>query len=242
MQRYSYGTCGGISSVGIDPANFMTRPFSSEMLLLAREIHEFLLKHRSQLNLNTVDLTSPFNHCTILLYYASKDTKPLLFLRPHSDCQYSHHTGKFLPSANSQVQNTVTVVYSLGSTRYLKWSRRSLVNGSRSKKWRNDNEWNTTFNITSDSLSFIHPDDENPMSPKNSDKLHQYLHGGVQLSKDAFSIGFAFRVVDSIKDYNTETNLMSLCQHIAEYKQSYKDIHKISDCFHRNILNFFINI
>ena len=42
-QRYRYGTGGEISSVGIHPANFMTRPCSSEMSLLAREIHEFLL-------------------------------------------------------------------------------------------------------------------------------------------------------------------------------------------------------
>ena len=238
-KRFSYGTGGGISSVGIDPARFMTRPFTCELLILSRAIHELMLKNKSLLNLDSVDLTTPFNHCTILLYYASNDTKEKSILRPHTDCQYSHNTGLFLKSANSQLKNTATVVYSLGSSRNLKWSRRQMTKGAKGNKWQDDKNWSTTYQLSSDSISIGHPDDEDPMSPLNRDNLYQYLHGGVNITDDKFSVGFAFRVVDSIKEYDPNTNLMISDCKGSEFEQSYNNIEYNSRQYHMRMLNLF---
>ena len=37
--RYTYGSGTGISSVGMDPSNFVTRPFTPSLDIIARELH-----------------------------------------------------------------------------------------------------------------------------------------------------------------------------------------------------------
>ena len=39
-----------------------------------------------------------------------------------------------------------------------------------------------SFELRTDSLTIIHPNDENPMSDKNKDVMRQYLHGDVHVS------------------------------------------------------------
>ena len=101
-----------------------------------------------------------------------------------------------MPSANSQVENTPTVVYSLGSVRDLKFSRRRIIKGKKGNKWLYDTDWGATYQLTSNSISIIHPGDENP------DPLFQYQHGGVKVGKGELSIGLAFRIVKSIQEYD----------------------------------------
>ena len=44
----------------------------------------------------------------------------------HTDYVYSVSNGKYIPKLNSQVENTPTLIYSLGSSRTLKWKSRHL--------------------------------------------------------------------------------------------------------------------
>ena len=67
VQRYSYGTGGGINSVGIDNSNFMTRELSPQMVELSHQLHDMLRGNQHVLGLGTVDLSTPFNHCTLLM-------------------------------------------------------------------------------------------------------------------------------------------------------------------------------
>jgi len=203
VRRYSYGTGAGISSVGIDITNFMTRELTPPMNELSIKLFEMLKCNRVKLNLENVDLSNTFNHCTVLMYYASDKIKKLSDLGKHCDCTFSVHNGKFIPSANSQAKNTVTVIYSLGGERELTWSRRRRENGH----WQYDS-WSTNYQLTKDTVTIIHPDDEDPELPLSSNVSYQYQHGCSGVKNDNFSIALVFRVVTSIRAYDLKTNIM----------------------------------
>ena len=124
VRRYTYGSGTGSSSVGMDPCNFVTRVMSEEMLALSKEVHNLLLKNRSYFKLEDANLSLHFNHCTVILYYAGENLKESSKLGIHSDCVYSVRDGCYVKKDNSQIQNTPTVIYSLGDTRSLHWKRR----------------------------------------------------------------------------------------------------------------------
>ena len=51
------------------------------------------------------------------------------------------------------------------------------------------------FGLDSGTMTIIHLEDENPWSEENKKNISQYIHGGVHLSGETFSVGFVFRVV-----------------------------------------------
>ena len=122
----------------------------------------------------------------------------------HSDCVYSPITGKFVDTANSQVENTPAVIYSLGDNRVLHWGEIRLLNG----KWCLDPSFSTSYILNSDTVTIINPLDEDPFSPKNVDEYCQYQHGGVKLTGTKLCAGPVFRVVNSEQSYNIENDTM----------------------------------
>ena len=64
------------------------------------------------------------------------------------------------------------------------------------------------FELGTDSLTIIHPNDENPLSDKNKNDMRQYLHGGVNVTGEKFSVGFVFRVVDKTALYQVFDDTM----------------------------------
>ena len=65
--------------------------------------------------------------------------------------------------ANSQVENTPAVIYSIGDTRVLNWKKRNIVKS----KWSNDSTFSESYDIDSDTITIINQLDENPCSDKN---------------------------------------------------------------------------
>ena len=124
VRRYIYGSGTGSSSVGMDLRSFVTRVMFEEILALSKELHNLLVKNRSCFKLEDANLSLPFNHCTVIIYYAGDNLKESSKLGIHSDCVYSVRDGCYVKIDNSQIQNTPTVVYSLGDTRSLYWKRR----------------------------------------------------------------------------------------------------------------------
>ena len=57
------------------------------------------------------------------------------------------------------------------------------------------------FELGTDSLTIIHPNDENPLCDKNKKDMRQYLHGGVNVTGEEFSVGFVLRVVNKTTLY-----------------------------------------
>ena len=79
---------------------------------------------------------------------------------------------------------------------------------SGSKIWQQKTCSKMSFELGTDTLTIIHPDDEYPLSSKNRDDMKQYLHGGVNISGERFSIGFVFRVVNNTAMYHSNDDTM----------------------------------
>ena len=203
VERYTYGSGTGTTSVGMDPDNFVTRTMNQEMLEMSSHIYKMLCENKNIFNLKDVDMKVPFNHCTVLIYYAGEGLKKHSKLGYHTDCVYSPATGKYKETANSQVNNTPAIIYSIGSTRKLNFKKRRIGENENGRKiWLRKDKDRITYEIGSDTISIINPLDENPMSQKNYDELSQYLHGGIDVSGEKLSVAFVFRVVKDTKFYN----------------------------------------
>ena len=161
------------------------------------------------MNLTSVNLSLEFNHCTVLIYYAGEHLKKKSSLGYHTDCVYSASNGKYVPKLNSQVENTPALIYSLGNTRTLKRKSRHISKSSTGRSiWKNDKDRTQTFCLGSDTVTIINPLDENPLSVNNIQRKSQYLHGGVSVTGENFSVGLVFRVVKSTCVYNQDNDTM----------------------------------
>ena len=209
VRRFTYGSGTGTSSVGMDPRNFVTRVMTEEMICLSQELHELLLKNRSYFKLEHANLTLPFNHCTVIVYYAGEYLKESSKLGMHSDCVYSVSDGSYVKKDNSQIQNTPTVIYSLGDTRCLHWRRRQLLTKSNGRTvWDIDKEFRAKFELSHDSVTIVNTLDEDPKHMSEDQSLYQYQHGNVNVSKDQFSVGIVFRTVHRSDIYDRSSDIM----------------------------------
>ena len=65
-----------------------------------------------------------------------------------------------------------------------------------------------SFEIESDTITIIHPHDENPLSENNKQQMSQYMHGGVNVSGEKISVGFVFRVVNETYMHDSIDDIM----------------------------------
>ena len=241
-RRYTYGSGTGTSSVGMDPLNFVTRSFDAKMIAMGNDIYDMLHNNRDLFNMNGVDLDERFNHCTILIYYAGNGLKDKTTLGYHTDCVYSPSTFEYISKCNSQKANTPAVIYSIGDTRKLKWKCRCSVKSTTGRRvWEKKECTPMTFQLSSDSLTIIHPDDEYPLSEKNVHDKRQYLHGGVNVSGDKFSVGFVFRVVNSTAMYDSSNDTMVIDTSNVESDVVYGVLGFDVVSFHSNLFNLYSN-
>ena len=185
VERYAYGSGTGTSTVGIDPNNFVTREMNEDMKLMCVELKELLTKNKSYFKLDDANLDLPFNHCTVLLYYAGDSLKKHARMGKHSDCVYSVQNGCYVKKDNSQVQNTPTVIYSLGDTRSLHWTRRKRTATSNGRHvWECDQDFKSEYPLSTDSVTIVNTLDEDPEYTSLDGSKYQYQHGDVNVSKD----------------------------------------------------------
>ena len=59
----------------MDPHNFVTRSLSDGMIFMIEDMYKMLTNNHKLLNMKGVDLSTKFNHCTVLLYYAGEGLK-----------------------------------------------------------------------------------------------------------------------------------------------------------------------
>ncbi len=82
------------------------------------------------------------------------------------------------------------------------------ANDNGRKVWKQQNDNTLTFEMDSDTMTIIHPEDEITRSEKNKKNMSQYMHGGVHLSGEKFSVGFVFRVVKETHKYHLSDDTM----------------------------------
>ena len=110
----------------MDPNNFVTRKMRDTMEYIADELHCVMQNNTTLLNTDRVDTSKKFNHCSVMLYYASVNLNEKSSLGFYSNYVYSPINGDFVTSSNSQVENTQVVVYSIDDSRNLHWKRRKI--------------------------------------------------------------------------------------------------------------------
>lgn len=203
LRRCTYESGTGSSSVGMDPQNFVTRSFDKDMIAMTDDIHDMLCNERKKFDMIGVDLRQKFNHCTILIYYTGKGLKKSTSLGYHTDYVYSPSTGKYDSKSNTQEENTPVVIYYIGDNRKLNWRCKCIRECTSGKKiWEKKVGIKMSFELRTDSLTIIHPNDENLTSDKNKHDMRQYLHGGVNVSGHKFSVGFVFRAINVTAVYH----------------------------------------
>ena len=97
------------------------------------------------------------------------------------------------------------------------------------------------FELGTDTLTIIHPDDEYPLSSKNIKDMKQYLHGGVNVSGERFSIGFVFRVVNHTAMYNSNDDTMVIDTSDLESDIVNGVLGFDIGTFHTNLINLYCN-
>ena len=110
IRRVAYRSMLTTSSEGSDPMKLTIKPFSPEIEEMSKIIYNFLKENINGLQLNSADLSYPFNSCTVLLYHTLLDVKKESSMGWHCDSKYSLG-GKFKENSNGQTYNTVVVIF-----------------------------------------------------------------------------------------------------------------------------------
>ena len=217
--RFTYGYNKCNSSVNTDPLNFVTKPFTYYLHMLSKTIHALLVERQEELNLEGLDLSTPFNHCTALLYYAGPTLKPLSYMPFHCDVTYNHK-GKYVTSLNEQVENTPSVIISLGDDRQLHWQRQMLKTNNKTGrlKWYDVSmsDFSRTINLYDKSIYVVNTLDEKPIIDPMSSCFIRYQHGNVNVRKESMSCGLVLRVVNRIHSYNSFHQLLPEVDSVTE--------------------------
>ena len=181
----------------ITASHFVTREIPSSLKPVAKEI-ECLVKRKVEKNVRV----DPFNHVTLLFYYpktADLNDSMKQMLGFHTDNVYSHW-GVFEHAKNSQVENTVTAVLTLGDDHKLLFREQKLVRDKDTEKivWKTRKDrLQLPFNMKNNSVFILNPNDEITRQRGTHDRtLSRFQHGGVKCpGPNCLSVALVFRTV-----------------------------------------------
>ena len=160
-------TYGFNSTTKSDVSKLVTRPFFSQMKMMADVLHQVQNDNKKELKLEKADVSPKYNSCAMLVHFTMPSVKKESTMTYHTDINYSGN-GDYNVRANSQCANTCTAVYSIGGPRALKWLKRYHIGGT----WKLDKDWKDSMSLTSGSIVIINPLDERPTqrdgNPNNS--------------------------------------------------------------------------
>ena len=237
-KRMSYGVNFVSHDVGADPNKFITKPFNYHLHKIADYIYNLLITKRVQLDLQTVDLTNIFNHCTKLLYYAGDKLKKCASMGFHTDITYNHD-GIYMKAQNGQKENTPTVIVVIGDNRNLFWERQVLITSEfGKKKWVTDTSFNSVVTMRNLSILIVNPLDEITSYDQDLGVIVRYRHGGVKVSGFKMSIGFVFRVVTRWAEYDINHRMSHFNQQLELGKAI--NVHGIDiELFHQELIKLY---
>ena len=240
--RYIYGYSRGNSSVGTDPKKIVTKPFLYYLNSLTSAVHALLMNRVKELNLKGLDLSVCFNHCTSLLYFAEKTLKPASTMPYHCDVTYNHK-GQYVDSANEQVENTPTVIISLGDNRFLNWQLQiCLVNQKTGRlKWYNvcKTDFMKTINLEDKTILIINTLDERPFIDSETRCFMRYQHGNVTVKHSSFSCGLVLRVVKGKARYSHSNLIVETTMDDTDTKGVIEEI-LYHENFHKQLRHLFV--
>ena len=199
----------------------MSRSFPEELTALTNEAYSYA-RDRFCNHLNVV--VEPFNSVVVGIYFREKRC----FL--HRDQRYTT-SGKFMHCQNSQMQKTLTLVLTVGSSREIRFVLMK----------HNDQSTGTgpiqlecvrKFSLTHGSMFSLHPEDEETrirpcLYPAGSTF---YKHGVEFGKKDEMSIALMMRTTIHLRPYNRLTGqyLVADCTQVsAESENRDRELEKL---------------
>ena len=190
--RTTYNYPSVKKGISTDPLRVITKPYCNDITRMAYILHQVINHNKNSLCLGQADISCPFNHCTILMYYSLPNIKDKSHMGFHTDIKYDTK-GKYCHKSNTQRYKTPTVIYSIGDERLLKWIKRTKQSGG---NWTANKVWSFLMYIRDGSVTIVNHLDETPDENPDTGERAQYQHGGITVGNSLFSIGFAFRNVD----------------------------------------------
>jgi len=207
------------------------RSLDEDMKVVGTAIHQFLEDHREDhVDVTISDLTS-----MVFLGYTRGSG-----INWHTDQRYGKD-GKFMTSQNSQEENTLVAILTIGDTRYL---HMKCVRYGQSKKKKHSknpagpidvdgNDCHKVFPLTNGSLFLLNPWDEIPFIRKHFDEESAtfFQHSAVYSSRDGLSIALVFRTTSHSVEVFKDTGLLknfadfkekdsALAKHLDDYAKS----------------------
>ena len=201
-QRYSYGYSKLNAAVNTDPMNSVTKPFGYYLKNITKEVNSMLIERRTELELEWMDFDTVFNHCTALLYYADPSLKKEAVMPFHCDVTYNHN-GDYVDSKNEQVENTPTVIISLGDSRYLNFQCQMCMKNKKKKRLNwvvvKEKSLIQRIQLTDKSIFVLNTIDERPALDPSTGCFIRYQHGNVVVKNSNMSCAWVLRVVKNIE-------------------------------------------
>ena len=130
----------------------------------------------------------------------------------HCDVTYNHK-GQYVDHMNEQVENTPSVIITLGDDRDLKWQKQiCMVNQKTGRlKWydMDKSEFCKTVVLGDKTIFIVNTLDERPILDSNYGCLIRYQHGNDNVTKSKISCGLVLRVVKNICPYDNNNHLIT---------------------------------
>ena len=206
IKRVAYRSHSSTCSEGSDPNKLVIKPFTYEISAMALYLHKFLGINENRLDLNGVDITHPFNSCSVLMYHTLANFKLESHMGWHRDSKFSV-AGKFKKKGNDQMYNTPVVIFTIGNKRLLHWRKRwTKMNENGYKSYSVDPHSMMEMMLYEGSFCLVNPKDEEPHIEKGCEHDVHLQHGKVKLKDDSVSVAFVFRVSPHTCICNLETN------------------------------------
>lgn len=193
------------------------RNLDEDMKAVGTAIHQFLEDHREDhVDVTISDLTS-----MVFLGYYTKGSE----INWHTDQRFGKD-GKFMTSQNSQEENTLVAILTIGDTRYLHM-KCVRYRESKDKKGPKEpagpidvvgNDCYKVFTLTNGSLFLLNPWDEVPFIRQHFDEESAtfFQHSAMYLSKDGLSIALVFRTTSHSVEVFKDTGLL---KNFADFKE-----------------------
>ena len=167
MIRYTYSS-GNDTSFGVmDSYTYVTHKMTCNMEYMSQELYNALTSHK-KINMENIDLSRTFKNYSVIIYYSGDNLKNSSSLSFHSDCIYSPIIRGYIIPANSQVNNTLAVIYLLDNNTQLNQKRRKLGISDAGCMILVDGQYfSTSFILGSDTVTLDNPLDEDPLCSNN---------------------------------------------------------------------------
>ena len=162
ITRVAYRSHLATGSEGSDPFRLTIKPFSIEIELMSKYVNKLLRVNCKEFQLQSADLSKPFNSCTVLLYHTLMGVKKESSMGWHCDSKYSL-SGSFNQNSNGQTYNTVVVIFTVGEERFLQWRKRmTKINENGRKYYEVCPNFEATSVLESGSICILNPRDKIP--------------------------------------------------------------------------------